>query len=220
MNKKIFWVILVFFLIINSWFANFVIQKKSIIEAANSLASKWIINNHSDNPDKYNLNDNVLRQEIAAIARGVAWLDKKTKCDNIFSDLSATKPNTWACLNVEPLVEKKLISKNKNFRPEDKITKSEAIAMLIKAIWFDYNYNTKSSKNWQEQIVEYASNKWLVDNFTDYNTQATRWWIFIVADTTIKKEKEIKKETKKLEEKQKYSDEVLYEIENILWIFQ
>jgi len=40
-----------------------------MIEAANNLASDGIINNHSDNTSLYNLNDNVLRQEIAAVAR-------------------------------------------------------------------------------------------------------------------------------------------------------
>jgi hypothetical protein len=48
--------------------------------------------------------------------------------------MTDTIPNNWACRNVEPLVENNLISKNDNFRPEDKITKSEAVAMLIKAI--------------------------------------------------------------------------------------
>jgi len=73
--------------------------------------------------------------------------------------LSDTNPNSWACRNVEVLVDNDLISKNTNFRPEDKITKSEAIAMLIKAIGFDYSYDSRSSKNWQQQVVDYAAEK-------------------------------------------------------------
>jgi hypothetical protein len=42
------------------------------IEAANALAAQNIINDHSSDTDAYNLNQNVLRQEIAAVARGVA----------------------------------------------------------------------------------------------------------------------------------------------------
>ena len=178
-----------------------VVDNKSELESANSLAKQMIINNHSANPENYNLNDNVLRQEIAAVARWVAKLDKKEECDNIFKDLSATNPNSWACKNVEVLVDNNLISKNDNFRPEDKITKSETIAMLIKAIWFDYKLDTSSSKNWQEQIVEYAAAKGVVDLFTDYNTNATRGWVFQVADTTIRKDIEIKIQEKKKEEK-------------------
>jgi len=173
------------------------------IEAANNLAEQWIINNHKNNPENYNLTDSVLRQEIAAVARWVAELDKKDECDNIFDDLSATNPNTWACINVEVLVDNDLISKNTNFRPEDKITKSETLWMLIKAIWFDYEYDTTNSKNWQEQIVDYAAEMDIIEAFTDYDTEATRWWVFKVADVTIKKDIEIKIE------KWVYSDEAM-----------
>jgi hypothetical protein len=88
--------------------------------------------------------------------------------------------------------------------------------MLIKAIWFDYSYDTTNSKWWQQQVVEYAINKWVVESFTDYNTNATRWWVFKVADTTIKKDEEIKKIK---EEEKKYSDEVMKEVNDILSFF-
>ena len=177
----------------------------SMIEAANNLASDGIINDHSSNTSLYKLDAYVLRQEIAAVSRWVAWLNKKEKCDNIFSDLSSTNPNTWACVNVEVLVDNNLISKNTTFRPEDFITKSETLWMLIKSIGFDYSYNTSSSKGWQEQIVDFAVSKWVVDRFTDYNSLATRGWVFEVADTTIKKDKEIKK----MKKEAMYSDEAL-----------
>ena len=188
-----------------------VVDNKTELESANSLAEQKIINDHKSDPQNYNLSDNVLRQEIAAVARWVAKLEKKSKCDNIFKDLSDTKPNSWACRNVEVLVDNDLISKNENFRPEDKITKSKTIAMLIKAIWFDYKLDSNSTKNWQEQIVEYAASKWVIESFTDYNTEATRGWVFQVADTTIRKDVEIKAEIKKQEEIKKwlYSDEAM-----------
>jgi hypothetical protein len=75
--------------------------------------------------------------------------------------------------------------------------------MLIKAIWFDYNYDPYWVWNWQEQVVLYAADKWVLENFTDYNTDATRWWVFKIADTTIKKDEEIKY----LKSKGLYSDE-------------
>lgn len=157
-----------------------------MINAANNLASRNIINNHEDNPDAYNLGSKVLRQEIAAVSRALAKLDKSTSCKNLFSDISQEKPNDWACLSVEPLLEKDLIAKNKNFRPEDKITKSEALWMLIKSIWFDYVYNPDDSKTWQEQIVEYWVSKWAISDFKSYNEAATRGWIFEVADKLLK----------------------------------
>ncbi len=191
-----------------------VVDNKTELESANSLAKQKIINDRSKEPEKYLLDSHVLRQEIAAVARWVAKLEKKEKCDNIFKDLSDTKPNWWACRNVEVLVDNDLISKNETFRPEDKITKSETIAMLIKAIGFDYKMDPDSNKNWQEQVVEYAIEKKVVEPFTDFNTNATRGWVFQVADTTIRKDIEIKakkaaEEKKKLEEKKKYTDEAL-----------
>ena len=215
MNKKIISFLFLFLLVITISFAS--AYTNTQLDAANNLANRNIINDHTLDPENYNLDQNVLRQEIAAVARWVAWLDKKITCENIFSDISSTNPNTWACFNVEILVDNDLIATNEIFRPEDNITKSEAIAMLIKAIWFDYNYDFSSSKWWQEQIIEYAVWKKIVENFTDYNTDATRWWVFEVANTTIKKDEEIKK---MIEEEQKYSDEVMLEIQNILWIFE
>lgn len=158
----------------------------SMKESANSLASKWIINNHSDSPDLYNLDQNVLRQEIAAVSRWVARVPKASSCKNLFKDLSSTKPNTWACVNVEPLVDNNLIAKNENFRPEDYITKAETLGMLIKSIWFSYSYDPNNPKNWQEQIVDFAVSKDIVERFDDYNSLATRWWVFEVADFSIK----------------------------------
>ncbi len=193
-----------------------VVDNKTELESANSLAKQKIINDRSSDPKKYMLDSHVLRQEIAAVARWVAKLEKKGKCDNLFKDLSDTKPNWWACRNVEVLVDNDLISKNETFRPEDKITKSETIAMLIKAIGFDYKMDPDSDKNWQEQVVEYAIEKKVIEPFTDFNTNATRGWVFQVADTTIRKDIEIKAKKaeeakKRLEEekKKKYTDEAL-----------
>jgi Na+-translocating ferredoxin:NAD+ oxidoreductase RnfC subunit len=111
--------------ILNISFAGYTTGEQ--IEAANNLAEQKIINNHATDPENYNLDSHVLRQEIAAVARGVAMLEKKDTCDNIFADLSATNPNSWACVNVEVLVDNDLISANTNFRPEDFITKAETL---------------------------------------------------------------------------------------------
>lgn len=178
------------------------------LEAANSLALRWIINDHSKNPTNYNLDSYVLRQEIAAVSRWVAWLPRKNRCENIFSDVSATVPNDWACFSIEVLIDNDLIARNTTFRPEDHITKAESIWMLIRSIWFDYRFDWTSSKTWQEQIVDYAFEKWVIkDRFSDFDSLATRWWIFLIADTTIKRNEEIKIQERI--EKWIYSDEVL-----------
>lgn len=72
------------------------------VEAANKLADAKIIVKQENAAD-YQLDRQVLRQEIAAVARGLAKVDKTTTCTNVFKDVSATKPNTWACYTVEAL---------------------------------------------------------------------------------------------------------------------
>lgn len=176
------------------------------IDAANNLADKKIINNHFWDPENYDLNDNVLRQEIAAIARWMyeiwEWkniLDlKKKRCDNIFADVSSIIPNSWACYSIEALIDNNIISSNLNFRPEDNITKAETIGMLIKSIWFEYEFDDTLSIWWQEQIVDFAVKKGIIEKFTDYNTNATRWWVFMIANITLK----IDKEEKRIEDEQ------------------
>lgn len=149
------------------------------VTAANYLADKWIIVAHYDDPTAYNLDQNVLRQEIAAVARGVAGLDKKSTCNNVYKDVSATRPNNWACYTVEALSDEGLIALNENFRPEDYITKAEAIGMIVKAAFGNqYVYDATLSASWQKQVVDFAVANWVTSSFTNYETLATRGFVF------------------------------------------
>jgi hypothetical protein len=186
-----------------------------MVDSANNLAERSVITDRSENPSEYNLNDNVLRQEIGLIAMRVAGLEKQTSCAGIFTDVTATTPNDWACIHLEPLVENSLISRNDMFRPEDNITKAESLKMLIKAIGYDYEYDSNSSVSWQEQYVDFAVEHDIIEKFTDYNTLATRGWVFTVAAHTI----ETKEEEDKKEDDEAYSDEAMMEIENLLELF-
>jgi len=158
----------------------------SEVAAANALAEAGIINNHSDNSAAYNLDQNVLRQEIAAVARGVAGLDKKATCDGVFSDVSATTPNTWACLSVEALADAGLIAKNAEFRPEANISKAEAVGMMVKAAFGDaYAFDAAAGTTWQEQVVAFAVENGVVSSFTNYDTAATRGFVFEVGANAL-----------------------------------
>jgi len=184
------------------WYTN------SQLEAANSLAQRSTIKDHKNNPEAYNLDSNVLRQEIALISRRVSGFKENSWCKNTFSDISATMPNSWICKNVESLVDNNLISKNPSFRPEDSITKSEALIMFIRSIGFDFKI--KDIKNWQKEVVDFAVSKWVVENFTDYNALAKRGWIFEIANFSIVvKEQEVKKWIWKGRKVKKYTDEAM-----------
>ncbi len=174
--------ILTFFLILAFNFTNAYFLES--LDAAKFLASKWIIV-EKNNPLDYHLDSYVLRQEVAWVARWVASIPKKSFCENEFLDVSATKPNSWACYSVEALRDNDLIAKNSYFNPERDISKAEALWMIVKAAGFDYSYNPNSKKIWQEQLKDYAVFKWIVWDFSDYNEKATRWWIFEIAKNSI-----------------------------------
>ena len=151
----------------------------------NRLSDLWIIVKR-DNLADYNLQNNVLRQEIAAVALWLANAEKKSNCENIFKDVSWTIPNNWACYTVEALLDKWLIAKNDNFRPEDNISKAEAIWMIVNSIyWSEYQYDSTKWNSWQEQVVNFAVDKWIVDNFSDYDIPATRGFVFEVAANAL-----------------------------------
>jgi hypothetical protein len=188
-----------------------VVTPKTERDAARDLAQRWIINNHENNPSDYKLEQKVLRQELAAITRWVAKIEKVKKCENIFKDLSNIVPNTWACLNVEALVKHNFIARNVFFRPEAFVTKSETLWMLIKAIWFDYSYNPKSKLSWQEQLVNFAVKKGIIEKFDDFNSLATRWFVFKIAWVKlieVPDEKERKKPEVKIEKQDFFSSEI------------
>lgn len=151
----------------------------SEIEAANTLAQAGVIVDQSANPAAYNLDQNVLRQEIAAVARGIAGLPKDTVYSNVFSDVTETTPNTWAWASVNPLANAGLIAKNPTFRPEANISKAEAVGMVVKAAFGDaYAYDASKGTTWQEQVVAFAVANGIVSNFTNYDTAATRGFVF------------------------------------------
>jgi hypothetical protein len=155
------------------------------LEAANTLAASGVIVDHSNDPMAYNMDQTVLRQEIAAVARGIYEVDnsmvvnsaKVDTCTNAFADVSATNPNTWACYTVEGLLNADVIAGNSTFRPEENITKSEALGMVVKATCNDYAFDASSTMTWQQQLGAYASAKGIA-SFSDYTTAATRGFTF------------------------------------------
>lgn len=214
MFKKIIAFISFVVLFGSTTFANY--NDDEMLEAANNLAERSVVKDNSATPSEYNLSDNVLRQEIGLIAMRIAGLQKKASCSWIFSDVTASSPNDWACIHLETLVENNLISKNSMFRPEDNITKAESLKMLIKAIGYDFEYDSSSSVLWQKQYVDFAVEHDIIESFNDYNVVATRGWVFTVAAHTI----EVKELEDKKEDEKKYSDEAMNEIEGLLETFE
>lgn len=176
-NFLIAWVS--FFLLTNLSFAS--------IESANYLSWKWIIVNKSSNPSEYRLKNNILRQEAAVIALSVHWWNKTDYCSGIFRDVYNSPKNSWACGTIEALADYDIVSDdNLYFYPMRNITKAEIVGMLVKA-WFDDEYDYKRGYwSWQEQVVDFAVSKGIVRNFRDYNSLATREFVFEVWANILK----------------------------------
>jgi len=65
------------------------------------------------------------------------------------------------------------------FNPESNISKAEAVGMMVKAAFGDeYAYDAGKATSWQEQVVDFAAEKGVVASFTNYDTAATRGFVF------------------------------------------
>jgi hypothetical protein len=72
----------------------------------------------------YMLNELVARQEAVAMAMRLLniYLPPNYTCKNIYKDVTASRPNTWACQVIEMALEKGIVTnKTKTFSPEEKI---------------------------------------------------------------------------------------------------
>lgn len=173
----------------------------SAVEAANLLAEHGYINDQSADPSKYNLDFNIQRQEIMKVAMNMAGEQVWASCEGKFSDVDKSG---WACPYIEKALERGIISHNEKFRPNDLVTKSEAIKIIMESmraapvVGFD---------NWQKNYMLWAYNYGIIeDKFYDYNTNANRAWIFEIAAKAVVIEEE--KEEEEMKEKLgKYSDE-------------
>ncbi len=162
----------------------------------NVLASFWIVK-QQDSEEAYNLNSNVLRQEVIGMAMKL-WkynLPDGYACKKLFKDVSSTKPNNWVCRAVEIGAENGIVSTlNKSFNPESSITRAEALAILMKAAGIKIDESGAPSKYsdvteaWQINLVNTAFSYSFIDDTDRFrpNDKATRGEIFNMAKRILK----------------------------------
>lgn len=117
-------------LIVTSIFAFAYTQKA--LDNATFLAEKGIVTKQSD-PKNYRLDDYITRAELVGISLKLKWtvLPENYQCKKYFSDVTA---NDWICRAVEIAADDGLISRtNKTFNPQKNITRSESLAIILKA---------------------------------------------------------------------------------------
>ena len=146
---------------------------------AELLAAKNTIETKSLNPHEYQLEDDISRKEIMKIIMKLSQVEISDSCREIFIDVT----DDWGCKYIESALEYEYISGNQLFRPNDSVTKTEALKLIFKARNIDKAYNTEY---WQEDYVSTAYYRGYIDEkYANYNETATRWWIFSVTGKTF-----------------------------------
>ncbi|PID87379.1 hypothetical protein CSB07_01670 [Candidatus Gracilibacteria bacterium] len=160
------------------------------LSAANFLAKEKIIKDWSNQPEKFELNNNITRREMLKVMINLSGLKVENKCDGNFKDLTSSD---WSCKYAEKALKASFIAANENFRPNDNITKIESLKLIMQA-----KYLAKSNaKDWRKGYVEAADKAGILnESFDDYDTLATRAWIFDIGANTynnfVSDEEEIK----------------------------
>lgn len=178
------------------------------IERANTLAKDNVIVNHSDNPEKYRLDDTISRQELISIALKLRWVATPLTytCKGYFTDAIfwAEHTDAWVCRTVELAADREIITRtNTKTRPRDTVTKVEALALLWK--WLNWSIDTnhqentlfydtkgKSAEKWQENLLQSARKSGIIltnekavsDKYLwKHNDSITRKEVFALLET-------------------------------------
>jgi hypothetical protein len=115
-------------------------------------------------------------------------------CKWYYLDVSNINPNNWICRSVEIAADNWIVSRsNSIFRPEDRITRAEALWIIMGASKINSKTASESSSfwdvniTWQIKTTNKALELWLIDqeNIFRPNQNATRWEIFEVIKRII-----------------------------------
>ncbi len=158
---------------------------KTESEAAKSLAKEGIISDQWDEITAYRLGETITRKEVMKVVMKLSWLSVIDECRGVYSDVTAD----WGCKYIETAFDEWFVAANDTFRPDDNITKTEAMKLVLRSKWIQKIQDTSA---WQEDYMLTAFEHGIIDEkYTDYNTQATRGWIFQIATATLDQEEEI-----------------------------
>lgn len=149
-------------------------------EAANKLAGLGVIADQTSNVSAYRLGDTITRREMLKVMMNLNGSTVENKCEGKFTDLPATD---WGCKYAEAALAKGFIAANATFRPNDNVSKAEALKMVMKAKGVEKD---ASATTWEKAYVNAAVTAGLIDaSFTDYSTASKRGFTFTAAANAI-----------------------------------
>jgi len=145
------------------------------------LHKKWIIKWYSDNT--FRPNNTITRWEFLKLLFEIKWVNLSKSTTNYFEDIT---DDMWQKKYINTWVELNLITTaNKKFRPNDNISRIEALKVTILLYLWKYpnlNYSNSyidvKSDDWFASIVEYAKINWIIDvSWKSFfpNASMTRW---------------------------------------------
>ncbi len=168
-----------------------VVTHDSLSSDVDFLIQKWMI--QTEKSGDYHLQLFALRQEVIALAVKMhnIYLPKNYPCQGIFLDVSAFRPNTWTCRSVELALDAGIITNNgRFFRPEDTISVSETLSILMKAgnVKID-KYSGGGYEPWQNNVIGTALDHGIIEkkNFSWPNEKITRAEMFSMARRILEK---------------------------------
>jgi len=146
--------------------------------AADFLSYKDVINTQED-PNNYELDKEITRREMAKVTLRLSEKNISDKCEWLFEDLKA---GDWWCKYAESGLNYGFFAPNKYFHPDLNISKIEALKMIIKARWI----KKEETEDWRKwYVLAWVKVGLLEEKFSDYDTKARRWWIFVIGQNAI-----------------------------------
>lgn len=142
------------------------------VQWAKYLAELGFIQKKANDAD-YNATSYITRAELTAIALKFAWekVPEPYTCKKYFVDVTN---NDWICAAVEKAADIGLINRiNKNFYPQNQITRPEAIAIVLKSSGLDKKIPANIS-SFEDPEVAFVPNGWDIQTWlkkraTGYN---------------------------------------------------
>lgn len=158
------------------------VNASSEIDAANKLSNLWIIVDNASNPEAYNIEKSITRREMLKVMMNLSLIKVWDTCTGKFTDLPKSD---WWCKYAETALERGFIANNSLFRPDDNISKVEALKMIFQAKGLSKD---NSFDDWRAWYIEAAIKMGVLsESFTDYDTVWVRGWIFMVSSSAIDK---------------------------------
>ncbi len=108
----------------------------------------------------------------------ISGKDVPEVCEGVFEDMSE---DDWGCKYAEVALKNGYIAANSEFRPDDNVSKVEALKFIMQA----KDIPRDTNDDWRAGYVSRAlSEDILSDSFDDYDSASFRGWIFVTATNT------------------------------------